>query len=66
LVLGVAHWKVNGQEWATAHTFGYRKTCLDSKFEFIGFSDITCSAEYIHNKKPSIESGLVTFEATRK
>jgi len=34
--------------------------------ENIGFSNITCSAEYIHNKKPSIESGLVTFEAIRK
>jgi SAM-dependent methyltransferase len=32
----------------------------------IGFSDITCSAEYVYNKKPSKEHSLLTFEAIRK
>ncbi|MCL1701545.1 class I SAM-dependent methyltransferase [Lysinibacillus sp. Bpr_S20] len=32
----------------------------------IGFSDITCSAEYVYNKKPSKEHSLITFEAVRK
>ncbi|MFJ7731696.1 class I SAM-dependent methyltransferase [Lysinibacillus sp. NPDC097231] len=32
----------------------------------IGFSDITCSAEYVYNKKPSKEHSLFTFEAVRK
>lgn len=34
--------------------------------ESVGFSDITCSAEYNYKKQPSKESTLVTFEAVRK
>ena len=31
----------------------------------IGFSNITCSADYVYNKKPSKEQSLITFEAVR-
>lgn len=34
--------------------------------ESIGFSDITCSADYTYNKQPIKESQLITFEAVRK
>ncbi|WP_107951323.1 class I SAM-dependent methyltransferase [Lysinibacillus parviboronicapiens] len=34
--------------------------------ESIGFSDITCSADYTYKKQPSKESQLITFEAIRK
>lgn len=34
--------------------------------ENIGFSDITCSADYIYEKQPSNASQIITFEAVRK
>ncbi|MBH5316392.1 class I SAM-dependent methyltransferase [Paenibacillus sp. GSMTC-2017] len=34
--------------------------------EGIGFTDITCSADYVYNKQPSNEGQVITFEATRK
>ncbi|MCY9549764.1 class I SAM-dependent methyltransferase [Lysinibacillus xylanilyticus] len=34
--------------------------------ESVGFSDITCSADYIYKKQPSKDSQLITFEAVRK
>lgn len=34
--------------------------------ESIGFSDITCSADYTYKKQPLKESQLITFEAVRK
>ncbi|MBG9799128.1 class I SAM-dependent methyltransferase [Brevibacillus laterosporus] len=34
--------------------------------ESIGFSDITCSADYVYEKQPSNASQIITFEAVRK
>lgn len=34
--------------------------------ESVGFSDITCSADYTYKKQPSKDSQLITFEAVRK
>ncbi|MDK8180248.1 class I SAM-dependent methyltransferase [Paenibacillus sp. UMB4589-SE434] len=34
--------------------------------EHIGFSDITCSADYVYGKQPSHADQIITFEAVRK
>ena len=34
--------------------------------ESVGFSDITCSADYTFKKQPSKDNQLITFEAVRK
>ncbi|MEC2303012.1 class I SAM-dependent methyltransferase, partial [Bacillus cereus] len=34
--------------------------------ESIGFSNITCSAEYDYEKEPSNANQMITFEAMRK
>ena len=34
--------------------------------ESIGFTDITCSADYVYEKQPSNAEQIITFEAVRK
>jgi len=34
--------------------------------ESIGFSQITCSADYVYKKRPSDAGQIITFEAVRK